>query len=90
MTASGTAEASDECRVLAIIVAYNSPQALERCLRSLDAETRRVDGVLVVELTLAPGLATDQVQALATRVGERLATDGELRARIDGLTFRLR
>jgi len=48
------------------------------------------DGVLVVELTLAPGLATDQVQALATRVGERLATDGELRARIDGLTFRLR
>lgn len=48
MTASGTAEASDECRVLAIIVAYNSPQALERCLRSLDAQTRRVDGVLVV------------------------------------------
>ena len=49
MTASGTAEASDECRVLAIIVAYNSPQALERCLRSLDAQTRRVDGVLVVD-----------------------------------------
>ena len=49
MTASGTAEASDECRVLAIIVAYNSPQALERGLRSLDAQTRRVDGVLVVD-----------------------------------------
>lgn len=47
-------------------------------------------GVLVVELTLRPGLGAPQVQALATRVGERLATDGEVRARIDGLTFRLR
>lgn len=36
-------------RVLAIIVAYNSPVALERCLRSLDAQTRRVDGVLVID-----------------------------------------
>ena len=49
MSASWAADASDECRVLAIIVAYNSPQALERCLRSLDAQTRRVDGVLVVD-----------------------------------------
>lgn len=48
------------------------------------------DGTLVIALTLAPGLDPDRVQALATRVGERLATDGELRARIDGLTFRLR
>ena len=46
-------------------------------------------GVLGVVLTLRPGLAPEQVQALATRVGERLATDGELRARIDGLAFRL-
>lgn len=43
------ADASNRHRVLAIIVAYNSPQALERCLRSLDAQTRRVDGVLVVD-----------------------------------------
>ena len=28
--------------------------------------------------------------ALATRVGERLAADGELRARVDGLAFALR
>jgi len=48
------------------------------------------EGVLVIELTLVPGLDAGHVQALATRVGERLATDGELRARIDGLTFRLR
>ena len=44
-----SADAPDQSRVLAIIVAYNSPQALERCLRSLDAQTRRVDGVLVVD-----------------------------------------
>ena len=47
-------------------------------------------GILGVVLELAPGLAADEVQAVATRVGERLATDGELRARIDGLAFRIR
>lgn len=38
-----------DCVVLAIIVAYNSPQALDRCLRSLEAQTRPVDAVLVVD-----------------------------------------
>ena len=50
----------------------------------------RGEGVLGVVLELRPGLAPEQVRAVATRVGERLATDGELRARIDGLAFRLR
>jgi hypothetical protein len=50
----------------------------------------RGEGVLGVVLTLRPGLAADEVRAIATRVGERLATDGELRARIDGLAFRIR
>ena len=50
----------------------------------------RGEGVLGVVLTLRPGLGPDEVRAVATRVGERLATDGELRARIDGLAFRLR
>jgi SseB protein N-terminal domain len=44
-------------------------------------------GVLCVVLGLRAGLDTDQVQALATRVGERIATDGEARARIDALSF---
>ncbi|HYN67139.1 MAG TPA: SseB family protein [Ornithinibacter sp.] len=48
------------------------------------------EGVLGVVLDLRPGLAPQQVREVATRVGERLATDGELRARIDGLAFRLR
>jgi len=48
------------------------------------------EGVLGVVLDLEPGLTPEQVRAVATRVGERLATDGELRARIDGLAFRLR
>ena len=39
----------DDCRVLAIIVAYNSPDALTRCLRSLDSQTRPVDAVLVID-----------------------------------------
>lgn len=44
-------------------------------------------GTLRVELSLAPGLTEAEVVALAERLGERLATDGEVRARIDGLAF---
>ncbi|WP_404382201.1 SseB family protein [Knoellia locipacati] len=46
-------------------------------------------GILGVVLELKDGLDADDVQQVATRVGERLATDGELRARIDGLAFRI-
>lgn len=44
-------------------------------------------GVLRVVLGLPAGRPGDVVEALATRVGERLATDGEFRARVDALTF---
>jgi hypothetical protein len=44
-------------------------------------------GVLRVVLGLPAGLTGDVVEELATRVGERLATDGEFRARVDALTF---
>jgi len=43
--------------------------------------------VLRVVLGIPAGMPAESVQALATRVGERLATDGELRARVDELTF---
>jgi len=47
-------------------------------------------GILRVVLSLRPGLDGARVQALATRVGEQIATDGEARARIDGLAFTIR
>jgi len=47
-------------------------------------------GILCVVLGLRPGLDPSRVQALATRIGERIATDGEARARIDGLSFTIR
>jgi hypothetical protein len=47
-------------------------------------------GILRVVLSLRAGLDAARVQALATRVGERIATDGEARARIDGLSFTIR
>lgn len=56
---------------------------------ALHADEPAADGGLVVELTLAPGLEAEQVQALVTGVAERLATDGELRARVDALAFRV-
>jgi len=47
-------------------------------------------GILRVVLRLRPGLDSAQVQALATRIGEQIATDGEARARIDDLAFTIR
>ena len=72
-------------------------QALERAaaeepdLLDLSAEAGEPGtGTLRVVLGLRPGLDQAQVQALATRVGERIATDGEARARIDALAFAIR
>jgi hypothetical protein len=48
------------------------------------------DGILCVVLSLRGGLDAARVQALAARIGERIATDGEARARIDGLSFTIR
>jgi hypothetical protein len=47
-------------------------------------------GILRVVMGLRAGLDSAEVQALATRVGEGIATDGEARARIDGLSFTIR
>jgi hypothetical protein len=47
-------------------------------------------GILRVVLSLRAGLDAAGVQALATRIGEQIATDGEARARIDGLSFTIR
>lgn len=45
------------------------------------------EGIVRIELALEPGLTQEQVQQLATTIGEQLATDGEVRARIEGLAF---
>lgn len=47
-------------------------------------------GALRITLSLRPGLGQDDVRTLVTRIGEHIATDGEVRARIDALTFTLR
>ena len=47
-------------------------------------------GALRIVLHLLPGLPGDEVAAIARRVGERLASDGEVRARIDAVSFALR
>ncbi|GAA3616850.1 hypothetical protein GCM10022199_21390 [Marihabitans asiaticum] len=47
-------------------------------------------GLLVVELVLVPGLSRERLESLVTDVGERLASDGELRARVDEMSFRVR
>ena len=49
-----------------------------------------VAGILRVVLRVRAGLDAVRVQALATRIGEQIATDGEARARIDGLSFTIR
>ena len=47
------------------------------------------DGQLRVVLRLVSGLDSDAVQGLCARIGEQIATDGETRARIDALSFRV-
>lgn len=44
-----TQNSLDPVRVLAIIVAFNQPDALRRCLTSLNSQERVPDGVLVVD-----------------------------------------
>lgn len=46
-------------------------------------------GVLRIVLGVRAGLGADDISAIATRVGERIASDGETRARIDALAFAL-
>lgn len=47
-------------------------------------------GALRVELALRPGLTGEQTNALAARVGERLAADPQVRPRLDGVLFAVR
>ena len=57
---------------------------------TLVVDERGPDGELRVTLTLIPGLDHPTVRAVLTALGERIATDGEVRARIDAITFALR
>ncbi|GGB42127.1 hypothetical protein GCM10011492_36370 [Flexivirga endophytica] len=61
---------------------HDEPEIAEaRC------EAGEAPGELRVVLSVLPGLTQPELQALARRVGEQIATDGETRARIDGLAF---
>lgn len=60
----------------------------EAAVVSVDCESDD-DGQLRVVLRLLPGLDSDAVQGLCARIGEHIATDGETRARIDALSFRV-
>lgn len=46
-------------------------------------------GILGIRLVLPTGLDRETIADLATRVGERLATDAEFRGRVDGVSFLL-
>ncbi|RNI17732.1 SseB family protein [Flexivirga caeni] len=62
-------------------VADESDVAEARC------EPGSAPGELRVVLAVRPGLTQQALQTVAQRIGERIATDGEARARIDGLAF---
>lgn len=77
---------------------HEDPFVAESVARALIEEELVVDhdlvpgepagqGVLGIRLVLPTGLRAEEIQALATRVGERLATDGEFRVRVDGVSF---
>lgn len=77
--------------------AYADPfvqEAITRAVReepavvSLSCESDEEEQLRVV-LRLVPALDSPTVQALCARIGEQIATDGETRARIDALSFRV-
>jgi hypothetical protein len=80
--------------------AHTDPFVAQALVRATAAEEDVIDcigqgdpsgaGILRVVLSLRAGLDAGRVQALATRIGQRIATDGEARARIDGLSFTIR
>ena len=82
------------------LAAHADPFVAQALIRSTDDEQDVIDcvgegdpagsGILRGVLGLRPGLDADAVQALATRIAERIATDGEARARIDGLSLTIR
>lgn len=78
----------DDAHVAAAVAAAVAPEPHVAGHR-LEAGSPAGTGVLRIVLALAKGLDTAGVGAIATRVGERIATDGETRARIDALTFTL-
>ncbi len=47
------------------------------------------DGALVIKVAMVPGLTPLQINEVLQRVGAQIATDGEARARIDAVKFRL-
>ncbi len=46
-------------------------------------------GALVIQVALVPGLTPTQINDVLQQVGAQIATDGEARARIDAVVFRL-
>lgn len=46
-------------------------------------------GALVIEVGLTPGLSAPTINEILQRLGAAIATDGEARARIDAVSFRL-
>ncbi|MDN5796349.1 MAG: SseB family protein [Intrasporangium sp.] len=71
--------------------------ALERACRDEPAvRTHRLEagepagaGLLRVVLGVHPGLQAEQISAIAARLGEQIASDEQVRARIDALAFAL-
>lgn len=60
-SSSASAFSSSSPRVMAILVAYNSAVAVERCLRSLNAQDRSVDCVLIIDNSEPRSLDIDEL-----------------------------
>jgi len=75
-----------------VLAGVTAAVALEPDVVAVDISdgTPVASGILRIALSLRAGLTPADVSALATRIGERIASDGELRARIDGVAFAVR
>ena len=69
--------------------ATGEPAARSVALIAGDADARLAGPELVVQLTLAPGLAKDELNALLARLQQRWAEDPVIAERVDSLTVQL-
>lgn len=82
------APSHEDAQVAAALAAAVEPEP-QVAWHRLEAGSPAGAGVLRIVLGLLEGLDAPSISALATRIGERIATDGETRARIDALAFAL-
>ena len=84
---SGCTAVGDDAALASSDARQQAEAALSVALAAVTALGGHRDDVVRTRMYLTRREDADAVAAMATRIGERLATDGEFRARVDAVSF---